>query len=124
MKNAIVWADIPVKDMARAKKFYADILGRPVEFMPGSEDKVAILPYDQEGGGVGADLVAGGPQVPNADGITVYLDGGDDLGELLARVEPAGGKVLMPKTSMGDVVGNIAFFLDSEGNRIGLHSRG
>ena len=42
---------------------------------------------------------------------------------MLVRIEKAGGKVLLPKTFMGDMVGNIAFFLDSEGNRIGLHSR-
>jgi uncharacterized protein len=122
MANTIVWADIPVTDMARARAFYDTILGGGLMEMPGAEGNVILLSSDMEG--VGGDLVLGEGSVPSAQGCTVYLNGGDDLGIILARVEGAGGKVLMPKTSMGDMVGNIAFFLDTEGNRIGLHSVG
>jgi predicted enzyme related to lactoylglutathione lyase len=62
-------------------------------------------------------------QVPSMTGSTVYLSAGDDLNMVLGRVEAAGGRVLMPKTNMGEMIGNLAFFADSEGNRIGLHSR-
>lgn len=122
MKNAIIWADIPVIDMTRARAFYAAILQQDVPEMEGSNGSVALLPSDQ--GGVGVDLAKGEDFTPCATGTTVYLDTGNDEAELdamLSRVEPAGGKILQPKTLMGDVVGSIAFFLDSEGNRIGLH---
>jgi predicted enzyme related to lactoylglutathione lyase len=51
----------------------------------------------------------------------IYLDAGEDLTPVLGRVEPAGGKVVVPKTSIGEH-GAIAVFIDSEGNRVGLHS--
>jgi uncharacterized protein len=122
MANTIVWADIPVTDMARAKAFYDAILGGGLAEMPGSAGHVVLLSTDPEG--VGGDLVQGEGQVPGPQGCTVYLNGGDDLAVILERVEPAGGTVLMPKTDMGEMVGHIAFFLDTEGNRLGLHSVG
>jgi len=121
MRNAIVWADIPVTDMDRARAFYSAILGEDVPLMDGADGAAALLPADQEG--VGADLALGENQVPSMTGATVYLSGGDDLSVVLDRVEGAGGRVLMPKTNMGEMIGNLAFFADSEGNRIGLHSR-
>lgn len=51
-------------------------------------------------------------------GRLVYCE---DVGNELGRVEHSGGKVLMPKTSIGEN-GFIAHFMDTEGNRIGLHS--
>lgn len=120
MANLIVWADIPVADMARAKAFYGALLGAEVADMPGAEGTVALLPM--EGDGSGADLAAGEGQVPSAQGCTIYLDADGRMEEVLARVEPAGGTVLAPKAFMGEGIGYLAFFLDSEGNRIGLHS--
>jgi uncharacterized protein len=122
MANMIVWADIPVTDMVRARAFYDTILNTQLSDMPGAEGMVVLLPSDPDS--VGADLVLGEGQAPSTQGCTVYLNGGDDLALVLGRVEAAGGKVLTPKTNMGEMVGNIAFFLDSEGNRIGLHSVG
>jgi predicted enzyme related to lactoylglutathione lyase len=120
MKRGAIWFDIPVSDMARARKFYADILGEEVAEMPETNGTVAFLPM--EPGGYGGDLALGENQKPGQWGATVYFDGDPDLQVILDRVEPAGGKILQPKSFMGDVVGNIAFFLDTEGNRIGLHS--
>jgi uncharacterized protein len=120
MENAVVWFDIPVTDMARAKKFYSTIFATEFAEMPGSGGTVVFFPM--EPGSAGGDLALGENQVPSTQGCTVYLNGGEDLSHVLDRVEPAGGKVLTPKSFMGDMVGNIAFFLDTEGNRIGLHS--
>jgi predicted enzyme related to lactoylglutathione lyase len=75
-----------------------------------------------ENGGVGGGLVQGDGYVPTAQGINVYLNGGDDLNSVLRKVEAAGGKVVLPKTSIGEN-GFMAFFLDTEGNKVGLHSR-
>jgi predicted enzyme related to lactoylglutathione lyase len=120
MENAVVWFDIPVTDMARAKKFYSTIFAAEFAEMPGSSGTVVFFPMDPDS--VGGDLALGENQVPSTQGCTVYLNGGEDLSLVLDRVEPAGGKILTPKSFMGDMVGNIAYFLDTEGNRIGLHS--
>lgn len=58
---------------------------------------------------------------PSANGVTVYLDGGEDLALPLSRVKSAGGEILIPKTDIGEN-GFIAHFLDTEGNKVALHS--
>jgi predicted enzyme related to lactoylglutathione lyase len=120
MANTIVWADIPVTDMDRARAFYGAILQAEIPLMEGADD-VALLPWDPEAGGVSADLAKGENLKPSAEGAVVYLDCKGDMGGMLRRVEQAGGKVLTPPSDMGGMVGTISFFLDSEGNRIGLH---
>jgi predicted enzyme related to lactoylglutathione lyase len=120
MSNTIVWADIPVTDMDRARKFYGAVLQADIEMMPGSED-VALLPGDPMSGDVSGDLVKGEDSTPGAGGITIYFDSKGDPEGMIERAVAAGGKVLMPVTSMGDMVGFIGFFQDSEGNRIGVH---
>lgn len=122
MTNAINWFEIPVKDFDRAKKFYSTVLGAAVMDAPMPEMKYGILPYDMENKGIGGAIVASnGEQKPSAEGTTVYLNGGDDLSTPLSRVEEAGGKVLLPKTSIGEN-GFMAHFLDTEGNKVAFHS--
>lgn len=121
--NVIVWADIPVTDMQRAMKFYAHVTGLTVMPMPGSNDTVALLGAPGEAGGEGvntvsADLYVGGK--PSHDGPTVYLGAGGDIDGMAARVVEAGGKILQEKQFMGDMVGWIVFFEDTEGNRLGI----
>lgn len=119
MMNALNWFEIPVADMPRAAKFYGEILGIELLVGPASPGhRMAILPADN---GVGGALLSGEGYTPSATGTVVYLNGGDDLTAILDRVEPAGGKVLIPKTSIGGN-GFFAFFLDTEGNKVGLHS--
>jgi predicted enzyme related to lactoylglutathione lyase len=59
---------------------------------------------------------------PSTNGVTIYLNGGDNLQIILNKVEKNGGKILMPKSPHADDSGYYALFLDSEGNKIGLHS--
>lgn len=118
MGNSIIWADIPVIDMARASAFYAAVSGGSVMPMPGSESEVALLMSPDREGGVSADLYVGGK--PSKEGATVYLNTWGDIDAALSRVEPAGGKVLQEKKFMGPMVGWVAFVEDTEGNRIGL----
>lgn len=122
MKNAINWFEIPVKDMERAKKFYGTILGHPLEDMPmpGSPFTYAVFPHEQ-GNGVGGVLVSGSGYIPSSEGTLVYFECGKDLSVVLSRVERAGGKIEMPKTSIGPY-GFIAHFIDPEGNKGALHS--
>jgi len=122
MANVIVWADIPVTDMQRAIKFYSHVTGFTVPLMPGSNDTVALIggpgEVGEDGPVVSADLYLGG--TPSHDGPTVYLGSGGDIDGMVARVVEAGGKVLQEKQFMGEMIGWIAFFEDSEGNRIGI----
>jgi uncharacterized protein len=123
MRNAINWFDIPVKDLNRAKKFYESILDIFIEVQPSvrGDYKMGMLPYDMNNEGVGGMLVEGKDCEPSRQGVFIYLNGGEDLNIPLAKVEKAGGKVLMPKTSIGPN-GFMAQFEDTEGNRLGLHS--
>ncbi len=120
MINAINWFEIPAKDFARAKKFYETVLGGTVNEMPHPQLKYGMLPGNTEDG-VGGGLVQGEGYQPSANGTMVYLNGKEDLNIALSRVEKAGGKVLLPKTSIGQN-GFMAHFLDTEGNKVALHS--
>ena len=121
MINAINWFEIPVTNFERAKKFYESMLGSKISEMPMPDAKYGVLPYDMENKGVGGAIIETEGVKPSKNGITVYVNGGDDLSMPLARVEASGGKILMPKTSIGEN-GFMAQFLDTEGNRIALHS--
>ncbi len=118
MASAINWFDIPVTDMNRAKTFYGAVLGSDLTTADDVQGTMVILPYKD---GVGGALMQGDGYMPSQEGSIVYLSGGDDLSVPLGRVEAAGGKVLTDKMSIGEN-GFIAFFLDTEGNRIGFHS--
>lgn len=120
MKNAINWFEIPVTDFARAKKFYEAILAAEIMEMPFSGGMYGMLPADMNEG-VGGGLAMGEGFEPSDKGTIVYLNGGDDLSVPLSRVEPAGGKIIIPKTSIGEN-GFMAHFIDTEGNRVAFHS--
>lgn len=121
MKNAINWFEIPAKNFERAKKFYETILNVEMQLMPNPKGKYGLFPADMNGG-IGGGLAEGEGFEPSQTGSIVYLNGGDDLSIPLAKVEKAGGKILVPKTSIGGN-GFIAQFIDTEGNRVALHSR-
>ena len=121
MKNAISWFEIPASDYERAKKFYATVLETEITDSPMPEMKYGVFKYDHDKQGVGGGLVEMKGYNPSPEGVTVYLPGGDDLSTPLARVEAAGGKIVMPKTNIGEN-GFIAQFIDTEGNRLALHS--
>lgn len=121
MDNAINWFEIPVTDYERAKKFYNAVLGIEIMDMPMPEGKYGMFPWNVEKNGVGGGLIQSEGQTPSMNGSTVYLNGGEDLSLPLARVESAGGKIIVPKMNIGEN-GFIAQFVDTEGNRVALHS--
>ena len=121
MKNAINWFEIPATDYERAKTFYNTILGIEIADMPMPEGKYGMYPFDQENNGVGGGIMQMEGINPSAEGVTIYLNGGDDLSDPLSRVEAAGGKIIMPKTNIGGN-GFMAQLMDTEGNRVALHS--
>jgi uncharacterized protein len=79
-----------------------------------------MLPSDMEKG-VGGGIVQGEGFEPSATGSLIYLNGGDDLSVPLSKVEAAGGKIVLPKTAIGPN-GYMAHFMDTEGNKVALHS--
>ncbi len=120
MKNALNWFEIPATDFNRAKKFYETILDAEIPEMPFPGGRYGMLPCDMENG-VGGGIAHGEGFEPSDKGTIVYLNGGDDLSVALGRVEQAGGKIIMAKTSIGEN-GFMAHFIDTEGNRVALHS--
>lgn len=124
MGNVIVWASIPVTDLPRAIAFYKHVTGNEVMSFPGMEDKVASIlgPGPQGERIVSADLSVGG--TPSVEGSVPYLAANGDIKGMVARVTEAGGTVLQEPQFMGDMIGWIAFFVDSEGNRIGIQQPG
>ena len=121
MANAINWFEIPATDFTRAKKFYETVLDTKIMEMPFPHGKYGMFPADMQNSDVGGGLVQSEGFNPSKDGTVVYLNGGEDLSTPLSRIESAGGKIIMPKTSIGEN-GFMAQFIDTEGNRVALHS--
>jgi predicted enzyme related to lactoylglutathione lyase len=127
MRNTMYWVEIPAKNFERAKKFYETIFNVEVMLVPIPRGKYGIFPLDMDAKGAGGAIVEGTGYEPlenSTKGPIVYMDREEDLSIPLSKVEKAGGKILMPKTKNGANAefGYIAHFIDSEGNRMGLHS--
>jgi uncharacterized protein len=120
MPHAISWFEIPTTNFSRAKSFYEQVLGVTIETMEMGPITMGMLPSDPNA--VGGAIVHAEGASPSQNGTVVYLPGGDDLALMLARVVPAGGSVLVPKTEIGNDFGFFAHFVDTEGNKLGLHS--
>ena len=117
--NALNWFEIPVTDVERAKKFYEKAFDIEMESMDMMGMQMVMFP-PQSPHSSGA-LVKSPSHTPSSQGCVIYLNGNPNLQLVLDRIEPAGGKITMPKTSIGEN-GNMAFFIDTEGNLLGLHS--
>lgn len=120
MANAINWFEIPAADFDRACTFYSTILGTELVRQEMGNMSMGFLPADQTGVG-GAVTHAAGME-PGQNGSVVYLNGGNDLNSVLEKVEQAGGSVVVPKTEIGNNFGFFGIFIDSEGNKVGVHS--
>ncbi len=120
MKSYISIFEIPADEISRAIDFYQVILDIKIERMDMPEMQMGILPY--EGQMVPGVIIKAEGNRPSSDGVTIYLNAGDDLQVILDKVEKNAGQILVPKTLHADESGYFAIFLDSEGNKIGLHS--
>ena len=119
MANQIVWCDIPVKDLDRAIKFYSAVLGQTVAKHTMEGMTFGLLPDADSG--VSGCLVVGDEHKPATSGPMIYLNCDQRLDDAIATVERNGGKILKPKHQIGPH-GFRAVILDSEGNRVALHS--
>lgn len=119
--NAINWFEISVSNIERATKFYEAILDIKMYQMEMMDTKMAMFPTGPESGKLGGALAESNMHHPSDKGVLVYLNANPDLQIVLDKVAAAGGKVNLPKTSIGGN-GFMAFISDTEGNTIGLHS--
>ncbi len=120
--NTLNWFEISVSDIARAKTFYEAVFGIKMDESEMMGLKMAFFPYDPTSGKVSGCLVQGENFTPSMDGAKIYLNGNPNLDNALGKVEAAGGKVLMPKTQITPEIGYMAYFIDSEGNNVAMHS--
>ncbi len=120
MKSYISMFEIPATDISRAINFYQSLLDINIEKIDVEGMQMGILPY--EGQMVTGVIIKTDGNKPSADGVTMYLNAGDNLQVLLDRVEENGGKIVVPKMAHADESGYFAIFLDSEGNKMALNS--
>ncbi len=122
-KNAISWVEIPTNDLDRAQKFYETIFEVKLNPLDLEQIKMRMFPLDDMMGVGGALVHAEGFYNPSLNqGPLVYLNGNPDVQNILDKVELAGGRIMVPKTEISPDYGFMAVFIDTEGNRIGLHS--
>jgi uncharacterized protein len=119
MANQIVWVDIPVVDLDRAIGFYSAVLGSPVKKQEFPGMAIGLLPGSDPD--VSGCLASGESLRPSDIGPLIYLNVQGRLDEAIAAVEPSGGKIVQPRHQIGPY-GYRAIILDSEGNRVALHS--
>ena len=121
--NPVSWFEVPVEDMQRAKSFYEKVFDLDVQVQDFGGVMMGFFPSDENGMGASGSLLKNPSYVPaGSEGVLIYFNCGD-LGLELGRVEAAGGNVLKEKTQISPEVGYMGLFMDTEGNRIALHSR-
>lgn len=119
--NPIVWAEIPVGDMNRAKTFYGNTFGFTFQMQDMGDYQLAMFPSaGTDFYGAGGALMKGESYVPSHEGPAVYI-ASPDIEATLRKVVQNGGRVIQHKKSIGPY-GFIGVFEDSEGNRVALHS--
>jgi predicted enzyme related to lactoylglutathione lyase len=119
-KYPVNWFEIPATNFDRAVAFYGTVLEKElaVNHINGSD----MAFFSNEPLEVSGVIIHGEGAEPSAKGVLLYLNAGDDLAVPLAKIEPAGGTIVLPKTKISDEIGYYALFLDTEGNRLALHS--
>ena len=120
IKNCVNWFEIPAINFQQSVDFYNNIFGIEMEKNFDGNYAMAFFPAEN---GIGGAVVAGPGSTPGDSGPLLYLNAGEDLNTVLDRVEPAGGRIVMPKTLINEESGHFAIFIDSEGNKLALHSK-
>jgi len=121
MSNPVVWFEIAATDLERAKKFYSEVFQLEMQYVDMPDSPMYMMGSGEDGAaGAGGALVKSVDNVPSTSGTMVYFYC-DDVAVESARVEAAGGTLIVPKTSLGEF-GFMAIFIDTEGNKVGMHS--
>jgi uncharacterized protein len=119
-KNFVSWFEIPAYNHFRSVAFYNYIYGIQMTSVELNGFAMGFFPAES---GIGGAIVSGPGCVPSEIGPLLYLNGGEDLNNVLSKVNEAGGRVVMEKTFLSESAGYFAMFIDSEGNRLALHSK-
>lgn len=124
MSHAISWFEIPSADIQRATQFYETIFATQLFPMDMGELLMRVFPVEDMNTEISGAIVYGGDfhKPSSSDGVLIYLNANGRMDEILGRVPEAGGSVMVPKTQISPEHGYMAVILDTEGNRIGLHS--
>ena len=120
LRHYVTWFEIPALNLLRAVGFYNYIYGIEMETTETGGYAMALFPADN---GIGGAIVVGAGSIPSETGTLVYLNAGKDLGPVLGRIEAAGGRIVLEKTLISEDEGYFALFIDTEGNKLALHSQ-
>lgn len=121
MSNPVVWFEIAAADLERAKKFYSEVFQLEMQYVDMPDSPMYLMGSSAEGiAGASGALVKSADNIPSTSGTIVYFYC-DDVAVEASRVEAAGGTLIVPKTSLGEF-GFMAMFIDTEGNKVGMHS--
>lgn len=121
--NSLNWFEIAVSDIDRAQKFYEVVFDISMERSDMEQMQMAFFPFDPTSGKATGAIVQSTMHLPSQEGVIIYLNANPNLEIALAKIEGAGGKVLIPKTQITEEHGYMAFFTDTEGNKLALHSQ-
>lgn len=116
------WFEIPVNDMDRAKQFYETVFEIKINVQNFGGLLMGWFPDRGQAHGAQGTLIKQNSYIPSKEGVLIYFIS-DDLQNELDRVESLGGKIFQPKTQISPEYGYMGVFIDSEGNRIALHSK-
>ncbi|PYK30749.1 MAG: VOC family protein [Verrucomicrobia bacterium] len=122
--DTLCWADIPVMNLDRAIKFYSAVLGHEVKKLPANGSEYGLLPHEEANASACLCLRSDSGGVdnrPSANGPLIYLLVEGRLDEAVEAARANGGKILRARQQIGEH-GFRAVIIDSEGNRIALHT--
>ncbi|MBK8501636.1 MAG: VOC family protein [Saprospiraceae bacterium] len=120
LKDYISWFEIPAINFQNAVNFYSQIFDIKMQQVETGEYLMAFFPTTD---GIGGAIVKGPGSLPNDTGPLLYLNGGKDLNDILEQVPKAGGRIVLTKTLIAEDSGYFAIFIDTEGNKLALHSK-
>ncbi|MEM5566808.1 VOC family protein [Psychroserpens sp. AS72] len=119
--NMVSWFEIPVNDMDRAKAFYEAVFEIKIDIQDFGGTLMGWFPFEENKPGAAGTLIKQDSYVPSQEGTLVYFNC-DDVANEISRVEAAGGNVIQSKTEISPEHGCMGVFIDTEGNRVALHS--
>jgi len=123
-ENSLNWFEIPATDISRAQVFYETIFATKLDPLPEMMGmKMVGFPSEMGSGKANGGLAQSDMHKPSQEGAVIYLNANPSIENVTERIEAAGGKLLMPKTQISPEIGYMAFFIDSEGNKVGLHAQ-
>lgn len=136
VRQQIVWFEIPASNFNRAVAFYNNVFGFTINEIDLNDTKYGIFVFG-EGKISGAIVDSKNTEIKG--GTILFFDANPSISELGNRIKQNGGQILIPKTLIknqvnkglsilpnnhidGSNIGYFAYFLDTEGNKMGLYS--